>query len=66
MAMRVPGRGSDDDEDEPDVPEDAELGVKIMLFTDKDEVPGVYKALAYNFRAYEGSFFGLSFGWVQV
>lgn len=33
--------------------------VRVLLFTNKDEAPGVYKALATNFKASFG------FGWVQ-
>lgn len=34
--------------------------LKMLLFTDKEEVPGVYKALALNHKDQ-----GLSFGWIK-
>jgi len=58
MAMSIP-EGSDRTD------KDHGLGVRVVLFTDKNEVPGIFKALAYNYRDFLGTF-GLAFGWVQV
>ncbi|GAX77546.1 hypothetical protein CEUSTIGMA_g4990.t1 [Chlamydomonas eustigma] len=41
---------------------DALIAVKILLFTNKEEAPGVFKALAVNFR-HRG--YGLNFGWAH-
>lgn len=41
------------------------LTIKVLLFTNKDEVPGVYKALTFNFRPVMFKLHGLAFGWVQ-
>uniref|UniRef100_A0A7S0R6G9 protein disulfide-isomerase n=1 Tax=Chlamydomonas leiostraca TaxID=1034604 RepID=A0A7S0R6G9_9CHLO len=62
-------RSGDDDDDE----DDEELGAdalgkpmppKLLLFTNKDEAPGVYKALALNFRQHSQK--GVAFGWVRA
>lgn len=37
------------------------MAPKVLLFTNKDDIPGLYKALAINFRSA-----GLSFGWVPT
>ena len=61
MSPSNAGGGDDGDEAGPA----SKLTIKVLLFTNKDEVPGVFKALTFNFRSVMFKLHGLAFGWVQ-